>query len=68
MQHHTVPCLFIFREHRTSERGISDLHAVLSCTGVIVCTNCETKQQQQKIHIANKYILFSETSTGGVQN
>ena len=42
-----LPCLFIFREHGTSEGGILDLHAVLSCTGVIVCTNCGTKNKQK---------------------
>ena len=43
MPHHgtsdVVPCLFTFLEHGASERGISDLHAVLTCAGVIVCTN-----------------------------
>ena len=38
-----VPCLFTFLEHGTSEGGISDLHAVLSCAGIIVCTNCRIK-------------------------
>ena len=53
MQHHTLqdlPCLFVFREHGTSEGGISDLHAVLSCTGVVVYANCRTTTTKKDIN------------------
>lgn len=35
----SLPCLFTFQEHDTSKSSISDLHAVLGCTGVVVRTN-----------------------------
>lgn len=35
----SLPCLFTFQEHDASKSSISDLHAVLGCTGVVVRTN-----------------------------
>ena len=56
--------MFVFREHGTSERGISDLHAVLSCTGIIVCTNWRIdKSSQLTIHRHITYIFFCHART-----